>query len=71
MELYEQEIVVVVPGARFVLGGQGVVTAEGVETRRLTGPVRPERLVRVTVPLPEGAVKETDDADMLKSMSVT
>lgn len=25
----------------------------------------------VTVPLPEGAVNETDDADMLKSMSVT
>jgi len=61
----------VLPGARFALDGQEAATAEGEETLRLTGPDRPERLARLTVPFPEGAVKETEDAEMLKSMIVT
>ena len=71
VELYEQEIVVVLPGVRFAVDGHEAVRPEGVETLRLAGPASPERLVRVTVPLPEGAVNDTDDAEMLKSMSVT
>lgn len=71
MELYEQETVEVLPGARFALDGHETVTVEGAETLRFTEPDRPERLVRVMVPLPEGAVNETGDAEMLKSMSVT
>jgi len=47
------------------------VTADGVETLILTGPDRPKRLFRVRVPFPDGAVKETDDAEMLKSRIVT
>ncbi len=47
------------------------MTADGVETLILTGPDRPERLFRVRVPFPEGAVKETDDAETLKSRIVT
>ena len=71
MEPYEHETVVVLPGARFALDGQKAATAEGADTLRLTGPDRPEGLVRVTVPLPEGAVKETEEAEMLKSVIVT
>ena len=47
------------------------MTAEGAETLRLTGPDRPERLARFSVPVPDGAVNETDDAEMLKSVIVT
>jgi hypothetical protein len=71
VDLKEQETVVVLPGARFALDGQETVTVDGAETLRITGPDRPERLVRLTVPFPEGAVNETGDAEMLKSMSVT
>ncbi len=62
---------VVPPGARVALDGQEAVTAEGAETLRPTGPDRPERLDSVRVPVPEGAVNETDDAEMLKSVIVT
>jgi hypothetical protein len=55
---------------RLALEGQDAVTAEGAETVRLIGPDRPDRLVRVTVPFPEGAANETGDAEMLKSVSV-
>jgi hypothetical protein len=71
VELYEHETVVVLPDTRFVLDGQEATTAEGAETLRLIDPDRPARLVRVTVPLPEGAVNETGDAEMLKSVIVT
>jgi hypothetical protein len=72
VELYKQERVAVPPEARLVLDGQDTVTAEGAETARPIDPARPERLVRVTVPLPEdGDVKETDDAEILKSRMVT
>jgi len=57
--------------ARLALDGHEAATAEGAETLRLTGPDRPERLARVTVPFSEGAVKEMDDAEMLKSVIVT
>jgi len=63
--------VVVPPETRLALVGQEAVTADGVETLILTGPDRPERLFRVSVPVPDGAVKETDDAEMLKSRIVT
>ncbi len=59
------------PRARVALDGQEAVTAEGAETLRPTGPDRPERLARFRVPVPEGAVNETDDAEMLKSVIVT
>jgi len=71
VELYEHEIAVAVPDVRFGVDGQETLTVDGAETLRFTGPDRPERLVRATVPFPEGAVNETDDAEMLKSMSVT
>jgi len=71
VELYEHETVVVLPDARFTLDGHKTVTAEGVETLRLTGPERPARLAKLRVPFPEGAVNETDDAEMLKSRIVT
>jgi hypothetical protein len=71
VELYEQETVVVVPDARFALDGQEAASADGAKTERVTGPDRPERLARVTVPLPDGAVNETGDAEMLKSSIVT
>jgi len=59
------------PEVRVALDGQEAVTAEGAETLRLTGPDRPERLARFRVPVPDGAVNETDDAEMLKSVIVT
>jgi hypothetical protein len=61
----------VLPDTRFALDGQEATTAECAETLRLTTPARPERLARVREPFPEGAVNETDDAEMLKSMIVT
>jgi hypothetical protein len=61
----------VLPDTRLALDGQEATTAEGAETLRLTAPDRPERLARVRVPFPEGAVNETDDAEMLKSLIVT
>jgi len=71
VELYKHETVVVLPETRFALDGQEAATAEGAETPRLTGPDRPERLASDMVPFPEGAVNETDDAEMLKSVIVT
>jgi len=71
VELYEQETIVVLPDTRITADGQDTATAEGADTPRLTTPDRPDRLVRVTEPFPDGAVNETDDAEMLKSMIVT
>ena len=71
MELYEQEIVVENPDVRFEVDGQEAVTDDGAVTLTLTGPDRPERLLRVTDPLPEGAVNETEEAEIPKSMRVT
>ena len=60
------------PDARLVLDGQDAVTPDGAEIERVTVPDNPERLVRVTIPLPEeGVVKETEDAEILKSRMVT
>jgi hypothetical protein len=71
VELYEQETVDVPPDARFALDGQDATSADDAITESVTGPDRPERLARVTVPLPDGAVNEMGDADMLKSRIVT
>lgn len=51
--------------------GHDTETAGGEETVRLTGPTRPARLLRVTLPLPVGLVKETDEAEILKSEIMT
>jgi hypothetical protein len=51
--------------------GQDAESADGAETESVTGPDKPERLVRVTAPLPDGGVIETGDAEMLKSSIVT
>jgi hypothetical protein len=61
----------VLPDARFALDGHEATTAEGTATLRVIDPERPERLARVKEPLPEGAVNETDDAEIVKSMIVT
>jgi hypothetical protein len=54
------------PAERVTLGEQDPVSPDGAVTVRLTGPDRPERLVKLTVLLPdEPAVNETDDAEML------
>jgi hypothetical protein len=67
-----QETVELAPDERLTLDGQDAETPEGAEAVRVTEPESPERLVRVTLPLPEdGGVKETDDAEMLKSRIVT
>ena len=61
-----QGAVDVPPDDRVTLEGHAPVSPEGVETLRLTGPDKPNRLVKVTVLVPEEpAVNETDDADML------
>jgi len=60
----------VLPKARLALDGQEAVIAEGAETLRLTGPDRPERLARVRLPFPVGAVNETGEAEILKSLRV-
>lgn len=67
-----QETVELAPDDRLTLGGQDAETPEGAEATRVTEPESPDRLVRVTLPLPvEGGVKETDDAEILKSRIVT
>jgi hypothetical protein len=54
------------PPDRVTLEGHDAVSPEVVDTARLTGPARPDRLVRLRVLLPdEPAVNETDDAEML------
>jgi hypothetical protein len=67
-----QETVDTPPDTRLVLDGHDALIPDGAETDRLTGPDRPERLVRVNVPFPEeGGVKETDDAEIVKSRMET
>ena len=61
-----QDAVDVPPDESATLEGHVPVSAEGVETLRLMGPDSPNRLVKVTVLVPEEpAVNETDDADIL------
>jgi len=66
------EAVDVPPADRATLEGHDALSPDGATTERLTGPDRPERLVRLTVLFPdEPAVNETEDAEMLKSITVT
>ena len=61
-----QDAVDVPPDESVTLEGHMPVSAEGVETLRLMGPDSPNRLVMVTVLVPEEpAANETDDADIL------
>ena len=51
---------------RATLEGHDAVSPDGAATERLTGPDRPERLVKLTVLFPdEPAVNQTDEAEML------
>lgn len=62
----------VAPEDRVTLVGQEAVSPADVLIERLTGPDSPERLVKLTVLEPEEpCVKEVDDAEMLKSNTVT
>ncbi len=66
VEANVQNAVDVPPDDRVTLEGHVPVSPEGVEALRLTGPDRPNKLVKVTVLVPEEpALNETDDADML------
>ncbi len=66
VEANVQDAVDVPPDDRVTLEGHVPVSPEGVEALRLTGPDRPNKLVKVTVLVPEEpALNETDDADML------
>jgi len=61
-----QDAVDVPPDESVTLEGHMPVSAEGVETLRLMGPDSPDKLVKVTVLVPEEpAVNEMDDADIL------
>lgn len=54
------------PADRATLEEHDAVSPDDAVTARLTGPESPERLVKVTVLLPdEPAVNEVDDAEML------
>jgi len=60
-----QDAVDVPPAERVALEEHDAVRSGGVDTLRVTGPASPERLVRLTVPLPDDpAVNETEDAEM-------
>jgi len=60
------------PDERLTLEGQDAETPDGADDAIVTVPESPERLVRVTLPLPvDGGMKETDDAEILKSRMVT
>lgn len=62
----EHDAVDVPPADRMTFAEHEAVSPEGDVTVRLTGPDSPERLVRLTVLLPdEPAVKDTDDAEIL------
>ncbi len=66
VEANVQDAVDVPPDDRVTLEGHVPVSPEGVEALRLTGPDRPNKLVKVTVLVPEEpALNETDEADML------
>jgi len=53
------------PAERVALEEHDAVRSGGVDTLRVTGPASPERLVRLTVLVPDDpAVNETDDAEM-------
>lgn len=67
-----QDAVDVPPDDRVTLEGHEPVSPDGVETVRLTDPDRPNKLVTVTALVPEEpAGNETEDGDMLKSVTVT
>ena len=54
------------PADRVTLEGHDAVSPDGAATERLTGPDSPERLVRLTVLLPDDPpVNETDEAEKL------
>ncbi len=54
------------PADRVTLEGHEAVSPDGAATARLTVPDSPERLVRLTVLLPDDpAVNETEEAEML------
>jgi len=60
-----QDAVDVPPAERVALEVHDAVRSGGVDTLRVTGPASPERLVRLTVLVPDDpAVNETDDAEM-------
>jgi len=60
-----QDAVEVPPAERVALEEHDAMRSGGVDTLRVTGPASPERLVRLTVPLPDDpAVNETEDAEM-------
>ncbi len=60
-----QDAVDVPPDESVTLDGHVPVSAGGVETLRLMGPDSPNRLVMVTVLVPEEpAANETDDAEI-------
>ena len=60
-----QDAVDVPPAERVALEEHDAMRSGGVDTLRVTGPASPERLVRLTVPLPDDpAVNETEDAEM-------
>ena len=66
VEANVQDAVDVPPDDRVTLEVHIPVSPEGVEALRLTGPDSPNKLVKVTVLVPEEpALNETDDADML------
>jgi len=61
-----QDAVDVPPDDSVTLEGHVPERPEGVETLRLMGPDRPNKLVEITVLIAEEpAVNETDDADIL------
>lgn len=67
-----QDAVDVPPDDRVTLERHVPVSPDDVETLRLMGPDNPNRLVMVTVPIPEEPeANETEDAVMLKSVMVT
>jgi len=54
------------PAGKMTLEVHVAVSPDDAVTVRLTGPESPERLARLTVPLPDDpAVNETDEAEML------
>jgi len=61
-----QDAVNVPPDTKVALVGHVAMSTDGAEALRLTGPERPNKLVKVTVLVPEEpAANETDVADIL------
>lgn len=60
------------PDTRITLDGHEPATPEGVETLKVKLPDNPRMLVTVTVLIPVSpAANETDEAEMLKSVTVS